>query len=181
MRRGCRGRRFGCWSRGRSKLWNQTKLLRYITGRGGSGAGGLSAYLKTLDDDYDVLPIDAGFLQQDIQGQIETVREFIQLDTTTVAANSYGAYLLLALIDRPPLNIRVLLLSPVLGSAISEERLLFSRPPQEKTLHKAIAEQPLGIPDHLEVVTGAEDEICDPALARRLAEHLDVSVSILPY
>ena len=156
-------------------------MLRYITGRGGSGTGGLSAYLKTLDDNYAVLPIDAGFLQHDIQGQIDTVRKFIQRDTANVVANSYGAYLLLlALIDQPPSNIRVLLLSPVLGRAISEERMLFSRPPREKSLHKAIAEQRLGMPSHLEIVTGAEDDICDPALARLVGQQLGISVSILP-
>ena len=156
-------------------------MLRYITCRGGSGVGGLSAYLETLDDDYDVLPIDAGFLQQDIQGQIDTIRATIQLDTANVVANSYGAYLLLlALIDRPPLNIRVLLLSPVLGRAISEERMLLSRPPREATLHKAIAEQRLGMPNHLEIVTGEEDEICDPVLARQMGEQMGIPVSILP-
>ena len=40
-------------------------MIRYITGRGGSGIGGLSAYLATLDDDYDVLSIDPEFLQKD--------------------------------------------------------------------------------------------------------------------
>ena len=180
MRRDCRGGHFGCWSRGRKILWSINKLLRYITGRGGNGVGGLNAHLKTLDDDYDVLPINAEFLQQDIQRQIDTVREFIQLDTANVVANSYGAYLLLlALIDQSPLNIRVLLLSPVLGRAISEERMLFSRPPREKTLHKAIAEQRLGMPDHLEIVTGQEDEICDPALALRIGIQLNIEVSIL--
>ena len=180
MRRGCRGRGFGCWSRGRGKLWGRSNVLRYITGRGGSGTGGLSAYLKTLDDNYAVLPIDAGFLQHDIQGQIDTVRKFIQLDTANVVANSYGAYLLLlALIDQPPSNIIVLLLSPVLGRAISEERMLFSRPPRAKSLHKAIAEQRLGVLDHLEIVTGQEDEICDPTLASRIGKKLDIEVSIL--
>jgi len=88
--------------------------------------------------------------------------------------------LLLSLINQPPSPLRVLLLSPVLGRAISEERMLLSRPPREKTLHKAIAEQRLGMPDHLEIVTGAEDEICDPALARQVGEQLGINVSILP-
>ena len=156
-------------------------MIRYITGRGGSGIGGLSAYLATLDDDYEVLPINSEFLQQDIQGQIDSTREFIKLDSGNVIANSYGAYLLLlSLVDQPPLPIRTLLLSPVLGRAISEERMLFSRPPREKTLHQAIADQRLGMPDHLEIVTGAEDEICDPALARQVGEQLGINVSILP-
>ena len=156
-------------------------MIRYITGRGGSGIGGLSTYLATLDDDYDVLPIDPEFLQQDIQGQVDSIREFINLDSGNVIANSYGAYLLLlSLIDQPRPSIRILLLSPVLGRAISEDRMLFSRPPREKTLHQAIAEQRLGIPDHLEIVTGGEDEICDPALARQVGKQLGINVSILP-
>ena len=157
------------------------RALRYITGRGGNGKGGLSAYLATLSDDYDVLPIDPDFLAQDFQAQVDTVRVFTQLKEGNLIANSYGAYLLLlSLIDQRPLPIRILLLSPVLGRAISEERMLFSRPPREKTLHSAIKEQRLGIPKHLEIVTGAEDEICDPALARRVGEQLGISLSILP-
>ena len=155
-------------------------MIRYITGRGGSGVGGLSAYLATLDDDYDVLPIDPEFLQQDIQGQVDSIREFIDLDSGNVIANSYGAYLLLlSLIDQPPLPVRTLLLSPVLSRAISEERMLLSRPPRERTLHKAIAEQRLGMPSYLEIVTGQEDEICDPALALRVGGQLNIEVSIL--
>ena len=157
------------------------RALRYITGRGGNGKGGLSAHLATLSDDYDVLPIDPDFLAQDIQAQVDTVRAFTQLEDANLIANSYGAYLLLlALIDQPPLNIRVLLLSPVLGRAISEERMLFSRPPRERTLHQAISEQRLGMPDHLEIVTGEDDEICDPALASQISEQLNIPVSILP-
>ena len=157
------------------------RALRYITGRGGNGKGGLSAHLATLSDDYDVLPIDPDFLAQDIQAQVDTVRAFTHLEDGNLIANSYGAYLLLlSLIDQPPSNIRVLLLSPVLGRAISKERMLFSRPPREQTLHSAIKEQRLGIPKHLEIVTGAEDEICDTALARQIGEQLGISLSILP-
>ena len=157
------------------------RSIRYITGRGGSGIGGLSAYLATLTNNFDVLPVDTDFLRQDIQQQIEMVRTFIDQPSGNVIANSYGAYLLLlSLIDQVPLPIHTLLLSPVLGRAISEERMLFSRPPREKTLHKAIAEQRLGMPDHLEIVTGAEDEICDPALAAQIGAQLGISVSILP-
>ena len=156
-------------------------MIRYITGRGGSGIGGLSAYLATLDDDFAVAPIDPEFLRQDIQGQVDATRDFINLESGNVIANSYGAYLLLlSLIDQPPLPIRTLLLSPVLGTAISEERMLLSRPPREKTLHKAIAEQRLGMPSYLEIVTGQEDEICDPALARQVGEKMGIPVSILP-
>ena len=156
------------------------RALRYITGRGGSGKGGLSVHLATLSDNYDVLSIDPDFLAQDIQAQVDKVRAFTELEEGNLIANSYGAYLLLlSLIDQRPLPTRILLLSPVLGRAISEERMLFSRPPREKTFHQAIAEQRLGVPDHMEIVTGGEDEICDPLLARRVGEQLGISVSIL--
>lgn len=142
------------------------KTLRYITGRGGNGKGGLSAYLATLSDDYDVLPIDPVFLAQDTEAQIDKVRAFAVLESANVVANSYGAYLLLlSLIDRGRLPVRMLLLSPVLGRAINEERMLFSRPPREATLHRAIEQERIGLPQHLEIVTGESDEICDPALA----------------
>ena len=88
--------------------------------------------------------------------------------------------MLLSLIDQPPLPVPTLLLSPVLGRAISEERMLFSRPPREKTLHQSVAERRLGMPDHLEIVTGAEDEICHPALARQVAKQLGINLSIFP-
>ena len=32
----------------------------------------------------------------------------------------------------------------------------------------------------MEIVTSAEDDICDPALARRVGEQLGISVSLLP-
>jgi predicted alpha/beta hydrolase family esterase len=154
--------------------------IRYITGRGGSGTGGLSAYLRTLTNDFDVLPIDPEFLLQDIEDQIDSVRRFVQLDGGNIIANSYGAYLLLqALIDQPPLKIRVLLLSPVLGRAFSKGRMLFSRPPREATLRRAILQSRLGMPQYLTIVTGQEDEICDPERAREVATQLAIDISIL--
>ena len=126
-----------------------------------------------------MLPIDSVFLQQNIQEQVDKTGIY-QPQVDNIIANSYGAYLLLlSLIEQPPLPIRVLLLSPVLGRAISEERMLFSRPPREKTLLKAITEQRLGMPDHMEIVTGAEDEICDPALAAIIGRQLGIEVAIL--
>lgn len=154
--------------------------IRYITGRGGSGTGGLSAYLRTLTNDFDVLPIDPEFLLQDIEDQIDSVRRFVKLDGGNIIANSYGAYLLLqTFVDQPPLKIRVLLLSPVLGRAFSKERMLFSRPPREATLRRAIVQRRLGMPQYLTIVTGQEDEICDPERAREVATQLAIDISVL--
>ena len=154
--------------------------LRYITGRGGSAQGGLSAYLATLSDDFSALAIDPHFLAQSFEEQVVATRHFCAIDNAHIIANSYGAYLLLqSLIDQPPIPAKVLLLSPVLGRAMDPERMLFSRPPREKTLHMAIENRRIGIPAELNIVTGNEDEICDHKLATHFAELLGARVSIL--
>ena len=80
-----------------------------------------------LSDDFDVLPIDPEFLLQDLEHQIDSVK-FVELDGGNIIANSYGAYLLLqTFVDQPPLKIRVLLLSPVLGRAFKRKNALDGR------------------------------------------------------
>ena len=155
-------------------------VLRYITGRGGSGTGGLSAYLSRLTEDYSVLPVNDQFLGRDLQDQIKCVRKFTTSGSTHVIANSYGAYLfLLSLIAQPASPIRVLLLSPVLGRAMDRERMLFSRPPREASLKRAISDMNLGQVQHLEILTGEDDEVCDPNLARTIGQKLNIPVTVL--
>ena len=154
--------------------------LRYITGRGGTGQGGLSAYLKTLSEDFSVLAIDPDFLAQSFEEQVAATRRFCAIDNAHIIANSYGAYLLLqSLIDQPPLPAEVLLLSPVLGRAMDPDRMLLSRPPRERTLREAIEAQRLGLPLSLSIVTGREDEICDWKLATLFADALGANISVL--
>ena len=154
--------------------------LKYITGRGGDGLRGLSAYLTTLTPNYRVLAIDPAFLSQDFHGQILQMRSFCTADDGYIIANSYGAYLFLqSLIDQPPIESKVMLLSPVLGRVNSEKRMLISRPPGEKALKSAIIEARLGLPEHLEILTGSDDETCDASLAQETAHMLGVKVCVL--
>ncbi len=158
----------------------RARTIRYVTGRGGSAQSGLSVYLSTLTSDFDALAIDPIFLQKDLEEQISAVRAFTALESGHLIANSYGAYLfLLSLIDQPRFAAKVLLLSPVLGRAMDPERMLLSRPPREKTLHKAIKEKRLGVPDLLKIVTGKEDEICDHAMAHEISDSLGLEVTVL--
>ena len=104
-----------------------------MIGRGDSRIGGLSLDLATLAYEYAGLPIDPEFLRQDAQGQVESTRRFINLESGNVIANSYVAYfLLLALIDQRRLSIRVLLLviSGTLLFWIGGQSLFFSIPHQ---------------------------------------------------
>jgi len=140
----------------------------------------LSVHLSTLSPDFDALAIDATFLQQYFDDQVNSVRKFCDIDEGFIIANSYGAYLLLqSLIDQPPLLANVMLLSPVLGRAMDSDRMLFSRPPREKTLRTAIESGRLGIPPHMEIVTGKDDEVCDWQLAQKFSTALNISIVVL--
>lgn len=157
-----------------------TEKLRYITGRGGTAQGGLSAYLGTLSEDFSALAIDPDFLAQSFEEQVAATRHFCAIDDGHIIANSYGAYLLLqSLIDHPPIPAKVLLLSPVLGRAMDSGRMLFSRPPREKTLHEAIEEGRLGLPAAISIITGREDDICNWRLAKSVSEKIGASIMIL--
>ena len=154
--------------------------IKYITGRGGDARSGLSVYLETLTDDYSVLAADPVFLRQSFHQQVSAVRDFCAIEQSNIIANSFGAYLFLhSLIDQPPLKSRILLLSPVLGRVTSEERMLISIPPGEKTLKSAIAEDRIALPRHLEILTGEEDDICDASLARSTADKLGAKIQVL--
>ena len=140
----------------------------------------MSVHLSTLSPDFDALAIDATFLQQSFDDQVNSVRKFCDIGEGFIIANSYGAYLFLqSLIDQPPLLVNVMLLSPVLGRAMDSERMLFSRPPREKTLRTAIESRRLGIPPHMEIVTGKDDEVCDWQLAQKFSTAMDISIAVL--
>ena len=154
--------------------------LKYITGRGGDGLGGLSAYLTTLTPNYRVLAIDPAFLSQDFHEQILQVRSFCTADDGYIIANSYGAYLFLhSLIGRAPLQSSALLLSPVLGRVNSEKRMLISRPPGEKRFKRAVSDGSFGLPAVTRIVTGEEDEICDSQLAAHISSQLNIELEVL--
>ena len=154
--------------------------LKYITGRGGDAVGGLSAYLATLSPDFEALAVNPSFLAQSFPEQVLAVRRFCSGTASHVSANSYGAYLLLqSLIDQSPLGAKVMLLSPVLGRVNSEKRMLISRPPGEKALKSAILENRLGLPEHLEILTGSNDEICDASLAKETGNKLGAKTCVL--
>ena len=61
---------------------------------------------------------------------------------------------------------------------MDSERMLFSRPPREKTLRTAIESRRLGIPLHMEIVTGKDDEVCDWQLAQKFSTALDISIAV---
>lgn len=152
----------------------EMKPLRYITGRGGDGTSGLSRHLAALSSDYRCLALDSGFLIQDLEAQLAQVRAFTAGSAGgSLIANSYGGYLLmLSLIDAATAPERVLLLSPLLGRSVMLEKMASSRPPRERLFEIALDKRRVSRPGYLEIITGAEDEICCPVLDQLVADKL---------
>ena len=135
--------------------------ILYITGRGGNLQTGLAEHLMTITDDFVGIAVDAPFLKQEPAVQIQVIQDKIRADTgRLVIANSYGAYLtLLALIDLEVIPEKILLLSPVLGTAKAKDRMYYSRPPFAKRLELAYLDDTLKRPKLMKVVMGDQDEL----------------------
>jgi len=136
----------------------------YITGRGGSLEYGLGAHLAQAYGVVGGLSPSADWFQRSHEEQVALIR--VQLADSAAArspviANSYGSYLvMLALLDAPPLDTSVMLLSPVLGKAVIEGT--YHRPPGGKSFAAAL-EGHIAKPSWLELYIGEADPHYAPA------------------
>ena len=146
--------------------------ILYITGRNGHLQRGLGEYLNRLTGSFSGISLDPVFLLQPFNEQVARIQSAIESPTDyKLVANSYGGYLLLhALIDRTKIEHDVLLLSPVLGKAISLESMSFSRPPGANRLLEALEQGRIAKPRYIEIHTGEVDHSCCPLLAAKFAE-----------
>jgi hypothetical protein len=146
--------------------------ILYITGRNGHLQRGLGEYLNRLTGSFSGISLDPVFLRQPFNEQVARIQSAIESPTDyKLVANSYGGYLLLhALIDRTKIEHDVLLLSPVLGKAISLESMSFSRPPGANRLLEALEQGRIAKPRYIEIHTGEVDHSCCPLLAAKFAE-----------
>jgi hypothetical protein len=137
------------------------QLIIYITGRGGDANKGLSAYLKTIEPNRIGLSINSIFLSLPFEQQISTIQDLLHRfdgSSTSIIANSYGAYLLTsAFIDQPAISSHVLLLSPALGLMLAEEEMFYSRPPNQGTWSEALEQGRMTKPRYLGVCAGELD------------------------
>ena len=136
----------------------------YITGRGGSLEHGLVAHLAQAYGVVGGLSLSADWFQRSHEEQVALVR--VQLADSAAArspviANSYGSYLvMLALLDAPPSDTSVMLLSPVLGKAVIGGT--YHRPPGGKRFAAAL-EGHIAKPSWLELYIGEADPHYAPA------------------
>lgn len=96
--------------------------------------------------------------------------------------HSFGGYLLLqTLSDLEPFPGKILLFSPVLGSAFDKQRLFMSCPPRAPKLLAIAKTNQFPIPQCLELHTGEDDKGCDPDLAKEIGKMISTAtVHILP-
>ena len=84
------------------------RRIIYITGRGGDANKGLGGYLKTIEPNRIGLSVNSIFLSLPFEKQVATIHELLgRFDgpSTSIIANSYGAYLLTsAFIDKPAIS-----------------------------------------------------------------------------
>jgi pimeloyl-ACP methyl ester carboxylesterase len=100
-----------------------------------------------------------------------------------LVGRSYGGYLLLHALAEEETSFpgRVLLLSPVLGPARRPDGHFGSRPPRADRLREMAAEGTFPPPAQLEIHTGAEDQGCDPGLAREIFQEMPgVTLAVVP-
>jgi len=160
----------------------------YITGRGGDAGKGLGAYLKTIDPHRIGLSVNSIFLSLPFDQQISTIHDLLHRfdgpNTTSIIANSYGAYLLTSsLIDKPAIASQVLLLSPLLGLTLEEEEQMFySRPPNQRSWSEALEQGRMNKPSYLEVCAGESDGgACSPTVVLEFSELIKADqVQLIP-
>ena len=146
----------------------------YITGRGGSIHEGLGYFLKSRSHLVSGISLSNEFLKTPFDEQIAAIQsEFprLQQNSIPVIANSYGAYLLLnSMIGFPALQTRVLIMSPIIGTLVSE--LGYFKPPYASRVPTALANGTLPKPARLDICCGSLDNQCDLVALGALAETL---------
>ena len=158
----------------------------YITGRGGDANKGLGAYLKTIDPHRIGLSVNSIFLSLPFEQQISTIHDLlVRFDgpSTSIIANSYGAYLIsFAFIDKPTIASQVLLLSPLLGLTLVEEEMFYSRPPNQQSWSEALEQGRMTKPKYLEVCAGELDGgACSPTVVMEFSELIKADqVQLIP-
>ena len=161
------------------------QLVIYITGRGGDANKGLGAYLKTIEPNRIGLSVNNIFLSLPFEQQISTINDLLHRfdsSNTSIIANSYGAYLLTsAFIDKPAIASQVLLLSPLLGLTLVEEKF-YSRPPNQRSWSEALEQGRMTKPRYLEVCAGELDGgACSPTVVMEFSELIKADqVQLIP-
>ena len=101
-------------------------------------------------------------------------------DSSIVVANSFGAYLFLhSQINMPPFPGKVILFSPVIGTATNSEIAVRFYPPRADVLRELALQNKFPRPQNAEIHVGSEDWQSGPASVVEFAEMVGVKVSVV--
>lgn len=145
-----------------------------IPGRDERMGGALGSILTQEGREVHGRALRGDFVRRRFPEQLAEIRrdlaEGFWTPESVLAGRSYGGYLILHALaeEEAPFPGRVLLLSPVLGPARRTDGRFGSRPPRADRLRQMAEEGTFPPPAELEIHTGADDEGCDPDLAREI-------------
>lgn len=150
------------------------KRLYFLPGRAERLDAGLGRFIAKMGYSIHGREIVSNFALLRFADQLALIKSDLEIGCWDVDARligrSYGAYLLLhTLADMNPFPGRILLCSPVLGAAVAKDGSFGSRPPRAEKLVKLAEIGAFPIPGYMEIHTGADDNGCDPLLAKRFA------------
>lgn len=160
--------------------------LYLIPGRGESLDEGLGRLLGSFGCKLEGRGLVGEFIRLRFSEQLEWISEDLDVGfwnpESILVGRSYGGYLILhALAGMPPYPGRILLFSPVLGEAVTPNRRFGSRPPRAGKLLEMAESGTFPPCGRLEVHTGADDDACDPDLARKIIPRLPhASLRVVP-
>lgn len=164
---------------------NPTAYL--IPGRDERLGGQIGSLLRQEGREVHGRALRGDFARRRFPEQLAEIRKDLAEGFWTAEAvlvgRSYGGYLLLHALaeEEAPFPGRVLLFSPVLGPARRPDGRFGSRPPRADRLRKMAEEGTFPPPADLEIHTGAEDDGCDPDLAREIfAEMAGARLVVVP-
>ena len=158
-----------------------TKPIYYVTGRMGSMSHGFGAHLASLGRPYAGRELDADFFRMRHEEQVETIlNDLREFDGSPIAANSYGAFLILCALANEDINLsHSFFMSPVTGATFVSGR--YFRPAGARRVESAINDSSfIGTTESLQVIVGALDEQCVPERCDKMAKVLGGQSLIVP-
>ena len=162
-----------------------TPSIYLLPGRGGRLDKGLGEALTGRGWQVHGRELQGEFQRLRFDHQVETIAKDLRTHfwhgDARVVANSFGAYLFLhAQTLLPPFPGRVLLLSPIVGEASQEERMLYFVPPRAGQLQELIGQGAYPAPVRCEIHVGEHDWQSVPANVQAIGQALGWRVSIVP-
>jgi hypothetical protein len=161
------------------------RTIYYLPGAGGQIQTGIGQGL--LDRGFDITGRETRgeFKNLEFRQQIDLVANDLQsgfwTDDAKVICNSFGAYLFLhAQAGLDPFPGHLLLLSPIVGHFVNEDRMMGFVPPRSRRLMELAASGDFPMPKKAEIHVGEQDWQSHPDAVRRFGEATGIPVTFVP-